>query len=149
VLLLQRNTTSGAPCLLPAVYRGRLFYDCVDYGDPQTGTAEICPTQASCPVVLHGRRAVPCCTIQAACLPTESALVTRASPTSAQAATWELCDDITGSEVQAAPFRWVCGLVGVGGGGGASEPGLHINHPCRLTLCCRTPPCLKAALRQH
>ena len=45
---LQRTTTSGEACLLPAVFRGHLFFDCVDYSDAQTGTAEICPTQVRC-----------------------------------------------------------------------------------------------------
>jgi hypothetical protein len=44
---MQRTTTSGQACLLPAVFRGYLFFNCVDYTDAQTGTAEICPTQAS------------------------------------------------------------------------------------------------------
>ncbi|EFN59099.1 hypothetical protein CHLNCDRAFT_137883 [Chlorella variabilis] len=47
LLVTQRTTTSGEACLLPAVFRGHLFFDCVDYSDAQTGTAEICPTQAA------------------------------------------------------------------------------------------------------
>lgn len=41
--LCQRTTAGGDPCLLPAVFRGRLFFDCVHNAD-SSGTVEICPT---------------------------------------------------------------------------------------------------------
>lgn len=39
----QRATTTNASCLLPAVYGGNLWFDCVKYTDGGS-TADICPT---------------------------------------------------------------------------------------------------------
>lgn len=43
LLVAQRNTQSNASCLLPAVYGGYLWFDCIPYTD-SSGTADICPT---------------------------------------------------------------------------------------------------------
>ncbi|PRW58639.1 hypothetical protein C2E21_2984 [Chlorella sorokiniana] len=45
LLVAQRTTTSNASCLLPAVYCGNLWFDCVKYTEGDS-TADICPTQA-------------------------------------------------------------------------------------------------------
>lgn len=44
--MLQRTTTSNASCLLPAVYGGNLWFDCVKYTEGDN-TADICPTAVS------------------------------------------------------------------------------------------------------
>ncbi|KAL4426385.1 hypothetical protein ABPG77_004679 [Micractinium sp. CCAP 211/92] len=47
LIVAQRFTTSGVPCLLPAVFNGFLFFDCVQASAYNGSLIEGCPTQNS------------------------------------------------------------------------------------------------------
>lgn len=47
VVVAQRYSTSGVPCLLPAVFNGFLFFDCVQAAALNGSLIEGCPTQNS------------------------------------------------------------------------------------------------------
>lgn len=44
---MQRISTSGVPCLLPAVFNGFLFFDCVQAAAYNGSLIEGCPTQVA------------------------------------------------------------------------------------------------------